>query len=219
MKRTNLRLYFAALIILTLSGCGLKRTPDPIQSLSKATPNTERLVAFEATREVWIRYNVGSGESGGFASVNNAAPAVPLNPAAENEFVPLEPTAAIGLQLENAPNPGFYTLQPGETPKCIARRYNLDWIKLYSINGISFDNEALVGAGKNLILPQNSEWLSDRYGERATAPHPAQHSVVAGETLYSIACVYGDVSPEAIAIQNGLTSADQVTPGMTLTIP
>ena len=72
---------------------------------------------------------------------------------------------------------------------------------------------------KNLILPQNSHWLSDRYGERVSAPHPAQHPVVAGETLYSIACVYGDVTPEAIAVQNGLTSADQVVPGMTLSIP
>lgn len=216
MNRTIFRLYAAALIVLILSGCGLNKTPDPIQSLSKATPNTERLVAFEATKEVWIRYNVGVGQNG---SMNEEAPIINASAIADDGSIPIEPTAAIGLLPGNASNPGFYTLQPGETPKCIARRYNLDWIKLYSINGISFENEALIGAGKNLILPQNSEWLSDRYGERATAPHPAQHSVVAGETLYSIACIYGDVSPEAIAIQNGLNSADQVAPGMTLTIP
>ena len=87
------------------------------------------------------------------------------------------------------------------------------------MNGITYENEALIGTGKNLILPQNSHWLSDRYGERVSAPHPAQHPVVAGETLYSIACVYGDVTPEEIAVQNGLTSADQVVPGMTLSIP
>ena len=216
MNRTIFRLYAAVLVVLALSGCGLNKTPDPIQSLSKATPNTERLVAFEATKEVWIRYNIGVGQND---SMNEGTPMISASAAADGGSIAIEPPAAIGLPPENASNPGFYTLQPGETPKCIARRYNLDWIKLYSINGISFENEALIGAGKNLILPQNSEWLSDRYGERATAPHPAQHSVVAGETLYSIACFYGDVSPEAIAIQNGLNSADQVAPGMTLTIP
>ena len=215
MKRRTITPILSAILtaLILSSGCGLK-TPDPIRSLSGATPDTERLVAFEATKEVWVRYNVIPGDGAAVNPVTAFA-----GTGAASELTVPEPAPAIGLPTENAANPGYYTLQPGETPKCIARRYNLDWIKLYSINGISFENEALIGAGKNLILPQNSEWLVDRYGERAAAPHPAQHSVVAGETLYSIACVYGDVSPEAIAIQNGLSSADQVTPGMTLTIP
>ena len=72
---------------------------------------------------------------------------------------------------------------------------------------------------KNLILPQKSPWQTEIHGPRALLPHPAEHAVVAGETLYTIACAYGDVTPEAIAIENGLTSADQVVPGMVLKIP
>ena len=207
MKTRKLRCLLIGLALIG-SGCEAAPTPDPIQSLSNATPNTERLVMFEETKEVWIRYNV--------APEPGVIPPALLPAANEPESETSAPSPTLG---SGAASPGFYTLQEGETAKCIARRYDLDWIKLYSMNGITYENEALIGTGKNLILPQNSHWLSDRYGERVSAPHPAQHPVVAGETLYSIACVYGDVTPEAIAVQNGLTSADQVVPGMTLSIP
>lgn len=230
------------LIALALTGCGAEKTPDPIQSLSKATENTEHLVMFEATKATWMQYNVSpdDGSTMPAAEVVSTLPVVSAEAApitediADTEDVPfgaLEP-AAIDAESEPAPdveigfppedqaaNPGFYTLQAGETPKCIARRYDLNWIQFYSINGINFKNETLFGEGKNLILPQKSPWQTEIHGSRALLPHPTEHAVVAGETLYTIACAYGDVTPEAIAIENGLTSADQVVPGMVLKIP
>ncbi len=228
-------------VALALTGCGSGKTPDPIQSLSKATENTEHLVMFEATKATWMQYNV-SPDDDGFMPAADVVPTAPivsteaapiadiassadvpfgaLEPVAKEAESGAEPPAEIGLSPESqSENPGFYTLQAGETPNCIARRYNLNWIQFYSINGINFKNESLFGEGKNLILPQKSPWQTEIHGPRALLPHPAEHAVVAGETLYTIACAYGDVTPEAIAVENGLTSADQVVPGMVLKIP
>lgn len=221
--------------IFALTGCGAEKTPDPIQSLSKATENTEHLVMFEATKAVWVQYNVSPMDEASVpVTVIQPTAAAPIADPAGSDTVPFgeldttgkdavsepAPTAEIGLPSESgSANPGFYTLQAGETPNCIARRYDLNYIQLYSINGINFKNEALIGEGKNLILPQKSSWQTESHGPRAILPHPAEHAVVAGETLYTIACAYGDVTPEAIAVENGLTSPDQLVPGMLLKIP
>lgn len=257
-RLSRLFFWFAALLLLVLvSGCGAEKTPDPIRSLLHATQDVDREVLFEATKSVWVQYNVnreelpatGEPDSQGnvrpslspadlFGALTAGTMAVPSPEDGTDGIQPVDPNEIANPDnvvkngdgespaISSEPVPGadggfsgFYTLQEGETPKCIARRYNLDWRSLYSKNGINFENEATIGAGKTLFIPQNTVWMSEQYGERASAPHPADHPVVAGETLYSIACVYGDVSPEAIAIQNGLTSPDQVVPGMVLRIP
>jgi LysM repeat protein len=43
--------------------------------------------------------------------------------------------------------------------------------------------------------------------------------VSSGETIYSIACYYGDVSPEAIIALNGLEEPYKLTAGQKLNIP
>jgi LysM repeat protein len=56
-------------------------------------------------------------------------------------------------------------------------------------------------------------------GERALKPHPADYTVRSGDTIYSIACQFGDVWPEAIAQVNGFDIDDPLPVGETIKIP
>lgn len=196
------KILIVLMLALALAACGTQKTPDPIQPLTKVTMDPDREVVYEATRQAWMAMNPaplpaqsmpGSGET-----VQNP------NTTAEQAGTPIPQ--------------GFYQLQPGETVKCIARRLDIDWLKLYSMNNISFENESTIQPGTVLILPQNAPWNSN-HGPRASAEHPVNYSVQAGDTLNSIACIFGDVTPEQITLANGLTSADQLIPGLNIKIP
>jgi len=110
--------------------------------------------------------------------------------------------------------PATYTLQPGEWPLCIARRYNLDINDFFTANGLGMDSRP--AAGTVLKIPQSGTWTS---GERALKPHPTTYTVKSGDTIYSIACAFGDVFPEAIAAANNLQSPYTLQPGQVLQIP
>lgn len=202
MKAAKILLFL--ILILTLAACGGKKTPDPIQPLTKITMDPDREILFEATRQSWLAANPvplpaqqsPSGSNATEASQNLSDSAVAVTPLPQ----------------------GFYQLQPGETVKCIARRLDIDWLKLYSMNNISFENESSIQPGTVLILPQNAPWNSN-HGPRASAEHPVNYSVQAGDTLNSIACIYGNVTPEQIALANGLNSAEQLVPGLNIKIP
>ena len=108
--------------------------------------------------------------------------------------------------------PATYTLQKGEFPFCIARRYDLNVGALLSANGMSMDAKPGVGT----VLQISSGGSYD--GNRALRAH-TDYTVNSGDTIYSIACYFGDVSPEAIIAVNGLSGPDDITAGMTLKIP
>ncbi len=110
--------------------------------------------------------------------------------------------------------PATYTLQAGEFPFCIARRFDVDQYALLSANGLSLSSQ--VRPGITLTIPQNTNGFS---GDRSLLNHPAVYTVKAGDTLNSIACAYGDVAPEQIALQNGLQAPYNLTVGQKLTIP
>jgi LysM repeat protein len=109
--------------------------------------------------------------------------------------------------------PTEWTLRSGEFPYCIARRFDVDPETLLSLNGLANGN--IFYPGKTLKLPQSGSFP----GRRALQNH-TPHTVRSGETLYSIACLYGDVRPEDIATANNLASADAtLTSGQQLSIP
>jgi LysM repeat protein len=115
------------------------------------------------------------------------------------------------------PTPGLpatYTIQKGEFPFCIARRFNLNVNELLTLNGLSMNSR--VRTGITLKIPQTGNPFS---GVRALRPHPATYTVKAGDTIYTVACYYGSASPDAIAQANNLTSPYALTPGQTLQIP
>ncbi len=115
--------------------------------------------------------------------------------------------------------PSEYVLRAGEFPYCIARRFNIHPEDLLSANGIS-PFQYYFSPGTRLRIPQNARPFT-AFAPRALQPHPTTYTVHgSGETIYSIACKFGDVWPEDIAAANGLPVSEQpLAPGTVLHIP
>ena len=127
----------------------------------------------------------------------------------------VQPTPAPTYVLPPEPTrPATYTMQKGEFPFCIARRYNIEPAALLSANNLG--SSTSISVGFTLTLPQAGTWTN---GSRALHAHPGQFTVRSGDTLNSIACYYGDVYPEFIAAANGLVTPYTLTPGQVLNIP
>ena len=126
-------------------------------------------------------------------------------------------TPQSGVLPTSAPvgtRPAEYTLHSGEFPYCLARRFDVDPEALLTLNGLANGN--LVYPGRTLRIPQSGSFP----GTRARETHPSTYTVTSGETLYSIACRYGDVDPVALASANGLSSPDaSLTAGTQLKFP
>lgn len=110
--------------------------------------------------------------------------------------------------------PASYTLQAGEFPYCIARRFNVNPDDLLSVNGIT--DGAIVYPGRTLTIPQTSSFP----GDRSLHNHPDTYTVDASDaTIYGVACYYGDVFPQDIASANSLSLSSALTVGQQLRIP
>lgn len=140
-------------------------------------------------------------------------PQVPVEPT-EDFFADPTATPEPTIMVPTVTRPAEYTLREGEFPFCIARRFNLDVASLLSLNNIGSND--LLPPGSTLQIPQTGTWDGEN---RSLNPHPTTHTVRAGETIYSIACFYGPVSPEAIIAVNQLEEPYQLTAGQSLSIP
>ena len=108
-----------------------------------------------------------------------------------------------------------YTLQRGEYPYCIARRFNVDPGELLVLNGML--NSSTFYTGTVLQIPQTGKLFP---GERMQRVHPATHTVSrSDETLYTLACEFGDVDPLAIAQANSISIDSTLYVGQQLNIP
>ncbi len=163
----------------------------------------------------------------GFVTVTPASPqstsgspqnpsSSPVPPGSTNVPASPEPTQApiVYVQATAGAPPASYTLASGEYPFCIARRFNVDISELLSINGLT--SSSLTYAGQVLKIPQTGNPF---VGERALKPHPDYYKILSGDTVNTIACSYGDVSPDMIALQNNLTSYTGLPDGEVLVIP
>ena len=187
--------------------------------LSQKTINPTREAVFDATKEAWLlrnnMFSFGTPEGTIQPDINgNTTQSSPY------EFRE-EPTKAPNdnyLATVAAPSaPQIYTLQYGEWPLCIARRYNVNWDTFYSYNEVILSQDYIT-AGTELVIPQATTWDTSM-GNRRTADHPTTYSVSVGETLGSIACYFGDITPEAIAEANYLSAGSELYAGQILNIP
>ena len=114
--------------------------------------------------------------------------------------------------------PGTYTLQKGEHPYCIARRFNVDPDELLALSGLTRDQAYSLAAGTVLKIPQTGHPFP---GTRALREHPDTYTVTdASMTVYGVACAYGDVDPAAIVQANsGLSLSSTLTVGQQISIP
>lgn len=115
-----------------------------------------------------------------------------------------------------AAKPSSYVLHAGEFPYCLARRFNVNPDELLSMNNLSSGQSTSLKPGTTLSIPQTGNTFP---GARALAAHPTQYTVLSGDTIYSIACHFGDVDPAAIATANSLGSDYSLTVGATIQIP
>jgi LysM repeat protein len=144
------------------------------------------------------------------AATVTATPLVSINTATATLAVsgPLPTSVPVGSR------PATYTLQSGEFPYCIARRFDVDPDALLSLSGLS--DGVMYSAGTQLRIPQSGSFP----GARALRNHPATYTVAASnETIYSIACLFGDIDPAAIAQTNNLSPSSALTSGQQLSIP
>lgn len=112
--------------------------------------------------------------------------------------------------------PTTYTLQKGEFPYCIARRFDVDPNQLLSLSGLTMQEAYSLVSGTILTIPQSGSFP----GNRALTAHPATYTVVSStETVYSVACKYGDIDPNAIASANNISVNATLTVGQQLQIP
>jgi LysM repeat protein len=146
------------------------------------------------------------------AQTQTAEAAIPT-PEIPEETPTLEPSPTPEPVAVDKTIPDTYTLKAGEFPWCIARRFNIDPIVLLNFNGLSGSEYKV---GQILSIPSAPGTFE---GERMLALHPTTYTVTSGDTFYSVACLFGDVWPEAIAATNGMEVSDELTAGESIEIP
>jgi len=178
-------------------------------------------------------YATGSAIAGTSVALTQGTPPATEETPEGVEITPGSPTATLAQatvtqQTGDTPTvaptaitnrPASYTLQPGEFPYCIARRFNVDPNELLSLSGLSRDQANSLSTGTVLSIPQTGKPFP---GERAWHSHPATFTVGStsdAQTVYGVACYYGDVDPATIANQNGISLSASLNSGQQLTIP
>jgi LysM repeat protein len=104
---------------------------------------------------------------------------------------------------------------PGEFPYCLARRFNVNQEELLSLNGLT--GAETLQPGKVLRIPQTGNPF---VGDRAWHAHPATYTVSSSEdTIYKVACYYGNIDPTQIIAANSLVSPYTLHINQVLNIP
>lgn len=222
----------SVLLILGLTACV---RPASTQPSSEATPTSADNIPLPGeTEDVMSQLEKAATQT--LMALQGTPESSPTAPAAEASAVPPQetppPEATSEVQLPEvpvesaatatpiplpSPTPGIpssWTLQKGEHPYCIARRFNLNPEELLRLNGLSAGSYFY--GGMVLKIPQTGNTFP---ANRSLRAHPTNHTVSSGDTIYSIACVYGDVDPYAIAAANGISSPYKLSSGQSLYIP
>jgi len=182
------------------------------------SPLTGQQATMEAVRSALLTQTAQAVQGGGGATatpttgtggVQTATPAV----GTPSTVVALATATRTPVPVPTLTVPSTYTLHEGEFPYCLARRFNRNPEDILAVNGLT--NSSILSPGDTLTIPTSGTFP----GPRALLSHPTTYTVVGGDTIYSIACRFGDVDPMAIAAVNGLSSPYTLTPGTAIQIP
>jgi LysM repeat protein len=176
-----------------------EETQDVIGSLEEMMTQTAMASSAGTTPEEQATQAPEEQAGEGGAQEEPAPTATPEPPAEPKEY----------------PIPNTYTLQRGEFPYCIARRFNISPSALLAKNSLT--RASVTYPGQVLTIPKDAGKFDE--GQRSLKAHPAKYTVQAGDTVFTIACVYGDVDPRAIEDANGLKGAYSLNVGDVLQIP
>jgi len=235
MARMNRGMLIASILMLAsvvLSACNqpysqapaVTNTPiQPNNLFASAQPTDMGAVQALATGSAIAQMTTSPGAPA--AATATLAPGItpPAVTATNTPMVSLPATATLAVP-QNAPTATLipagssvssYTLQNGEFIYCIARRFNVDPDEILALNGLA-DSQTIY-AGLVLKMPQTGHPFP---GNRMLRNHPASYTVTAAdETVYSVACLFGDADPAKIAQNNNISVGAALTAGQTLNIP
>jgi LysM repeat protein len=212
------------LLALTLSACQMGASTPPPTTVPKKNNNKPLASPTAGTLDPMAQLQLIASQTAAALAGATLDPNAPP-PVLFDATVTPTPVFDPGLPTPtgNAPpapqptvqtaRPGTYTLQEGEFIFCLARRFNVDPDETLALNGL-FDSETIY-AGRTVKIPATGSFP----GTRALRSHPATYVVQANDTIYSIACQYGDVDPINIANINGLAAPYNLTPGANIQIP
>ena len=214
MKKNSLIVLIVIISALLFSACTMSAsTPPPV------TPTTNLSEIARQATETAIAKTPKAGETQipDATEESMTDPTATVSDALVSTSTPTPAAAAVETgetEVYEYAVPDSYTLHSGEFIFCLARRFNIHPDDLKDYNGYkSGDTQS---PGDVIQIPSGSRpWV----GDRALQYHPANYTVIYGDTLYSIACLYGDVDPRAIAAANDLDVDQVLTPGTVLQIP
>ena len=115
-----------------------------------------------------------------------------------------------------------YIVQSGDTLLRIANRFGVTTQQIITLNSIT--NPNLIRVGQRLLIPVSTAGVSAPATTTSPSPTPSPtpavttYSVVAGDTLFSIARRFG-VTVAALAELNSITNANLIRIGQRLQIP
>jgi len=208
------------LIIVLIASLGLVACERPASRAPVATATTVGEIPFPVATQPQIMQDILKQTQTAMALTPQAGGGV-LSTSTPSFSLPTQaPTSAVTPTATKivypTPTPGkpsTYVIQAGEFPYCIARRFNVDPVALLNASGLNINSRPAIGY--TLTIPQSGSWP----GDRALKAHPATYTVVAGDTIGKIACMYGDADPNTIYAANGLSAGSALTAGQVLQIP
>ncbi len=171
----------------------------------------ETAVPEEDDVDVEITPDAGEASSTESPTDPTATPAVAAN------TLPVIATTAVAPPTSVVGRPPSYTLQKGEFPYCIARRFNIDPGELLALNNLTIAQAQNLQPGLTLSIPQSGAVFPP---PRARNTHPASYTVPQNTTVYGVACYFGDVDPAKIMSKNtNVTDPNNIVAGTVLQIP
>lgn len=235
LKRGTLIASTLMLVAVIVSGCGLPYSTPPaatntppkaglFASPMAGTPGangmsdvsrfmTETAIASSGTPLAIATQTASTPGAQSTGGTLTPTPLIALNPTSTATLA----VGGSGTSSTSVPvgsRPASYTLQKGEFPYCIARRFDVDPAALLNLNGLSSGD--FYYPNLTLKIPQSGSFP----GARSLRNHPGTYTVAAAdETVYSVACLFGDVDPGAIAQANNISASAALTSGQQLNIP
>lgn len=220
-KKTIIYVLFILILSLALSACERSASTAPLSTATDAP------VAGEATSSDPMEMLRSFATQTAQAMSGTTQPVVTAGGTAQPGApvtTPLTlPTVAVATKTPivgtavpatNA-KPATYTLQEGEFPYCIARRFDVNPDELISLNGLGSGGQYVPGLV--LKIPQSGNPFPPPRG-LLTRP-VASYTVASGDTIYKIACKFGDIDPITIASANNLVAPYTLKTGQIITIP
>ncbi len=191
---------------------------NPMEMIQQFAAQTQTAAAASGTPGIPDTLSTVTTPQTGTSSPDTVVPGTPTNAIGTTPMpVTQSPGGPSATSIPPGSRPSSYTLQKGEFPYCIARRFNVNPDELLSVNSLNSSSASNLPAGTTLKIPQTGNPFP---AERALRAHPETYTVAASdETVYSVACRYGDVDPAQIAQSNEISVSADLSSGQQLKIP